>query len=167
MRFQPAGATEDSVNPIDLLEELVVANEWAFDRSSEHELVVETTGRWCDYRMFFVWRRDLDALYLTCALDTRVADDKRSAVMELLCLVNEKVWLGHFDISSEDRLLFFRYTMLNRGFPAPTFEQLEDLVDIALAECERFYPALQFVVWAGNSPGEAVASAMLETVGEA
>ncbi len=158
MRFQPAGVTEDSINPIDLLEELVVANEWAFDRSSEHELVVETVGR---------WREDLDALYLTSALDTRVSDEKRTAVMELLCRVNEKTWLGHFDLSATDRLLFFRYTMLNRGFPAPTSEQLEDLVDIAVAECERFYPALQMVVWAGNTPEEAVASAMLETVGEA
>ena len=44
---------------------------------------------------------------------------------------------------------------------------LEDMVDIALAECERFYPALQFVVWAGHTPCDAIASAMMDTVGEA
>ena len=28
-------------------------------------------------------------------------------------------------------------------------EQLEDLMDTAILECERFYPALQMVLWAG------------------
>ena len=38
-------------NPLDLLEELVSANEWAHDRSSEQELVVQVTGQWCDYHL--------------------------------------------------------------------------------------------------------------------
>jgi hypothetical protein len=167
MSFSPADLAGESNNPIDLLEELVVANEWLFDRSSDHELVVETTGRWCDYRMFFVWREDLHALYFTCVFDTRVDEDKRVPVTELVCRVNEKLWLGHFDVSADDRLLMFRYTLLTRSWRNIAAEQLEDVVDIAIAECERFYPALQFVVWAGRSPSEAMASAMIETVGEA
>ncbi|MGH6959444.1 MAG: YbjN domain-containing protein, partial [Dongiaceae bacterium] len=35
------------------------------------------------------------------------------------------------------------------------------------SECERFFPAFQFVLWGGKSPEEALAAAMLETVGEA
>jgi len=41
------------------------------------------------------------------------------------------------------------------------------LIEIAITECERFYPAFQFVIWGGKSPAEAIAAAMLETVGEA
>ena len=41
-------------NPIDLVEEIVNANDWAHDRASEEELVVEISGRWCDYRLYFV-----------------------------------------------------------------------------------------------------------------
>jgi hypothetical protein len=167
MRILSADLGDESMNPIDLLEELVVANEWAFDRSSEHEMVVETTGRWCDYRMFFIWREDLSALYFTCVFDTRVPEDKRPAITELICLANEKLWLGHFDVSSDDRLPMFRHTILTRGWQTLAPELLEDMVDIALAECERFYPALQFVVWAGHTPGDAIASAMMDTVGEA
>ena len=37
----------------------------------------------------------------------------------------------------------------------------------AVTECERFYPALQLVVWGGQSSAEALAAAMMETVGEA
>ena len=35
-------------NPLDLLEEIVGANDWAFDRASVDELAVEISGRWCD-----------------------------------------------------------------------------------------------------------------------
>ena len=46
-------------------------------------------------------------------------------------------------------------------------EQLEDLMDIAVGECDRFFPAFQFVLWGGRSAQDALDSAMLETVGEA
>jgi hypothetical protein len=44
---------------------------------------------------------------------------------------------------------------------------MEDLVDIAVAECERFFPSFQFLLWGGKTPAEAVAASMLDTVGEA
>src|SRR5438477_255579 len=43
-------STPFSGNPIDLVEEIVIANDWAHDRASEEELVVEISGHWCDYR---------------------------------------------------------------------------------------------------------------------
>ena len=46
-------------------------------------------------------------------------------------------------------------------------EQLEDVVDIAFTESERYYPAFQFLIWGGKSPKEAMAAAILETEGEA
>ena len=54
-----------------------------------------------------------------------------------------------------------------RGLSGVNSEQIEDLVDIAVSECERFYPAFQFVVWAGKTGREAIDSVMLETCGEA
>jgi len=47
---------EPSPNPLDIVEEIVAANQWPFDRPSEDELVVEITGKWCDYRLYFMWR---------------------------------------------------------------------------------------------------------------
>ena len=60
------GFSERSYNPLDLLEELVMANEWPYERASEDELVVEMSGCWGDYKLFFVWREDLNALYFSC-----------------------------------------------------------------------------------------------------
>lgn len=167
MAIVTAEPTQPQSNPLDLLEELVNANAWRFDRSTDEEMVVEITGRWCEYRMFFVWQEDLSAMYFSCLFDLRVPPHKRTPVAELLAIVNEKLWLGHFDLCSEELVPMFRHTVLLRGVSGASVEQLEDLVDIALNECERFFPAFQFVLWGGKSPADAVAAAMLETLGEA
>ncbi|HYD67871.1 YbjN domain-containing protein [Azospirillum sp.] len=154
-------------NPLDIVEEIVTANEWPFDRSSEDELIVEIGGRWCDYRLYFVWQQDVSAMQFSCQFDMKVQANRRDAVSGLLAEVNSRLWLGHFDVCSEEHTPMFRQTTLLRGSRGATVEQLEDLVEIALSECERFYPAFQFVIWGGKSPSEAVSAAILDTMGEA
>jgi hypothetical protein len=56
---------------------------------------------------------------------------------------------------------------LVRGTRGPTGEQIQDLVETALSECERFYPAFQYVVWGGKQAPDAVAAAMIDIHGEA
>ena len=46
-------------------------------------------------------------------------------------------------------------------------ELVEDVVEIAVFECDRFYPAFQFLIWGGRDPRNALLSALLETEGEA
>jgi len=167
MAMYAAERTEPRNNPIDVLEELVNANEWRFDRSGEDEMVVEVPGRWSELRLFFVWQEDLSAMYFSCLFDLRVPEKKRLATAELLSLINEKLWLGHFDLCSDELVPLFRHTVLMRGVGGVSAEQLEDLVDTAITECERFYPAFQFVLWGGKNAKEAVAAALVETVGEA
>jgi hypothetical protein len=154
-------------HPLDLLEEIVGANDWAFDRASTDELAVEISGRWCDYRLYFLWQEDLGALHFSCLLESRVPVEKRREVSLLLALLNEKMWLGHFDLSSEDGTPMFRHTLLLRGAGQVSVEQMEDLVEIALHESERFFPAFQFVIWGGKSAEDAVNCSLLDVAGEA
>ena len=161
------GSNHSVPNPLDILEAMFLANDWPFDRSDSDEIVVETTGGWCDYRLFFAWREDLHALYFTCSFDMKIPKDKRAGLSDLLALINEKMWMGHFDRCSEEGTPIYRQTMPTRGLQSLSVELLEDMMDIALAECERFYPAFQFLLWGGHSPEEAVAAALLDCAGEA
>ncbi|HXR86066.1 MAG TPA: YbjN domain-containing protein [Stellaceae bacterium] len=156
-----------SANPIDLVEEIVQANEWPHDRSSDEEMVVEISGRWCDYRLLFVWQREMSALHYSCGFEMKVPRGRRGPVYELLAAVNERLWLGHFDLAEGDDSPSFRQGVLLRGVFGASVEQIEDLVDISISECERFFPAFQLVVWAGKSAKEAIAAAMIDPVGEA
>lgn len=154
-------------NPLDIVEQIVEINDWIFDRRSDQEMAVQVPGTWCDYSLYFAWNEEMEALHFTCAFDMRVADDQRTRVYELLALVNDRIWLGHFGMWSEEGLPMYRHALPLRGAKGPVIEQMEDLVETAVMECERFYPAFQYVIWGGKQAQEAIKSAMIDTVGEA
>ena len=158
---------ERSANPLDILEQIVTANEWSFERRSDGEMAAEAPGKWCDYGLFFSWAPEISAMHFSCAFDLKVPAGHRERLYELLALANEKLWIGHFGLESEDGVPVFRHSVLLRGAPGASAESLEDMVDIAITECERFFPAFQFVLWGGKTPGDALQAAMLDCVGEA
>lgn len=164
VRFE---SEESGGNPLDIVEQIAIANEWPFHRQSEEELAAEIAGHWCQYRLWVSWHPELGVLHLSLALEMRVAANKKEPIYALLAQANEKLWLGHFDLWSDENLPVFRHAVLLREGAGVSGELLEDLVDIAVTECERFYPAFQFVLWGGKPPAEALAAAMLETEGEA
>ncbi|MBR0673540.1 type III secretion system chaperone family protein [Neoroseomonas soli] len=158
---------ERSSNPLDILEQIIAANEWAFERRSDGEMAAEAPGKWCDYGLHFSWSHEISAMAFTCAFDMKVPAERREKLYELLALANDRLWIGHFGIEADDGVPVFRHSVLLRGSPSASAESLEDMVDIAITECERFFPAFQFVLWGGKSPADALQAAMLDCVGEA
>lgn len=154
-------------SPLDVVERIVLDNDWMFDRRGEADMSVQVPGRWCDYSLHFAWNDEAAALHFTCAFDMRVPPEKISRVHELLALANEKMWLGHFSLWEDEALPLFRHVLPFRGARGPSPEQMEDVMDSALDACERFYPAFQYVVWGGKPAAEALDAAMVDTVGEA
>ena len=61
----------------------------------------------------------------------------------------------------------YRHALPLRGTGGPSIGQMEDMVDTAISECERFYPAFQHIIWGGKSATESIEVAMVDTVGEA
>jgi hypothetical protein len=156
-----------ATNPLDILEQIIASNEWAFERRSDGEMAAEAPGKWCDYGLHFSWSHEISAMAFTCAFDLKVPAEARDKLYELLALANDRLWIGHFGIESEDGVPVFRHSVLLRGAQGASAESLEDMVDIAITECERFFPAFQFVLWGGKAPAEALAASMLDCVGEA
>ena len=101
--------------------------------------------------------------------DIKVNVEKRQAIYEALGLINEQLWLGHFEMWSGSGILVFRHATIldTRDSDGLSLEQAEAIVEAAMEECERFYPVFQFVLWGGKSPGEAIAAALIDTHGEA
>jgi hypothetical protein len=155
------------VNPLDVVEQFVDHNEWIFDRRGDHEMTVSAPGRWCHYSLFFSWNATAGAMHFTCAFDMRIPEEKRHMAHELLTLINSRMWLGHFGIWEDEGLPIFRYALPLRGAKGPSAEMVEDLLETAISECERFYPTFQYVIWGGKTAAEAISSTMVDTVGEA
>ncbi len=158
---------ESESNPLDMVEEMVSANDWDHQRHSDDELIIEVPGQWGDYRLYFFWQPDFCALQFCCRVDIRVPAGRRDVMPELLSLINERLWVGHFDIMSEEQMPVFRHTILMRGMAGVSPEVVEDIIDNAVTECERYYPALQTAIWGGKNAEEAVAAAILDPIGEA
>jgi hypothetical protein len=154
-------------NPLDLIERLAALNDWSFDRDSEDELSVSVTGGWSEYHVAITWLAEVEALHIACAFDLKVPERRRSEVLQLVSLVNEQLWLGHFDLWSSESVVMYRHALLLSGGAEPTEEQAIALIKAAVEACERYYQAFQFVVWAGKTAKEGMEGAILETVGEA
>ena len=154
-------------DPLEILEEVITNHNWSYERHSDSEVVIELGGRWCSYSIYVVWQDAMNALFFSCHFDVRVDSAKRPSVYELVGRTNECLWLGHFDLLSDESIPVFRHTMPLRGLRQVSAEQMEDLVNAAVAECERFYPALHLLLWGGQTVEDALRLSMMETAGEA
>jgi len=152
--------------PMDLVEQVIRDHGWKFKRVHDDEMAAEYHGKWCDYSLHFAWSNEVSAFHFTCAFDVRIPKEKRDSVYQLLALVNDRLWLGHFILWQDEGLPMYRHSLPLRG-TSMSSEQIEDLLDISLAECERFYPTFQYVVWGDKPPEEALNAAIIDPVGEA
>ena len=154
-------------HPLDPVERFAAGHGWHHEREGDNELIVTIDGQWCIWRIWFGWQRDLGAVTMACAFDLPVPEARRPAVHTLLAVVNERLWIGHFDLFSAERRPIFRHALVLGGHEAPDDQQLACLVGIALGECERFYPAFHHTIANGMTPDEALDAAIVDPVGEA
>ncbi len=158
---------ERQSNPLDAIEQIAAVNDWSFERSGDDEITVSVGGGWADYHVSFSWMEDMEAIHLASAFDLKVTEPRKTEIMRLLSLVNEQLWIGHFDLWSQEGVVMYRQTLLLSGGAEPTSAQVESLLSTAIEACERYYQAFQFVIWAGKSAQEALDTVLFETVGEA
>jgi hypothetical protein len=154
-------------NPLDVVERIASVNDWSFERAGDDEINILIKGRWNDYQVSFTWMGELEALHLACAFDIKVAERRRAEVQQLIAQMNEQMWIGHFDLWPNDGLVMFRHALVLTGGVEATDEQCKSVLGTAVDTCERYFPAFQFVLWAGKSAREAMDAAMFETSGEA
>lgn len=158
---------ETGMNPLDILEELIIQKDWPHERISDEELIADITLDWCNVRLWCCWHEHVSALSLTASFETRIPAQHQSRLYPLLAIVNEKLLMGHFDIGADEPVISFRHTLPMRGVTRYSSEQLDDLLQVCVHECGRFYPALQSVLWGGKTAQESLQIAMFDTAGEA
>ena len=155
-------------NPIDVVEEIFRAKAYELERRSEHEIVIEVQGKWNDLLLFFNWEENMHCLHMSCLMDIKTSIEDRSKIFELLAMVNEELWVGHFSYWAEQKMPVFKHSILLNSDEGEVFEsKLSQVIDIAIKECERMYPIFKVVLTKGMSPQQALYPMMMETVGQA
>jgi hypothetical protein len=156
-----------SEHPLDLVERLASRHQWSFDRDADDEIAISVKGAWAEYALSFAWLDDLEALHVSCAFSLKPPENRRGELMKLVSLINEQLWLGHFDLWEGEHQMMFRHSLLLAGGTEATTIQCERLMQIALETCEKYFQAFQFTVWAGRSARDALETAMFVTAGQA
>ena len=152
------------LNPIDIIEDVIHQKKWNFSRAADHELVAEISSQWCAYRLYFTWSENINALSLSITFDIRFPETKLNTAYELLGLINENLWIGHFDITSRNGIPAFRHTILSNSETEILHKKFEDVVDIAIYECEKFYPSFQQIPFDEITPSEAINFSNFEVI---
>ena len=155
------------LNPIDIVEDVIHGKKWSFSRSDDYELVAEIASQLCQYRLYFTWSEQIRAISFTVTFDIKFPQSKYESAHELLALINEKLWIGHFDITKKNGIPAYRHTVLSLPKNEMLQHQLEDLVDIAIYECEKYYPAFQLVLFEDSLPSNALSVSTFDTIGSA
>ena len=158
---------EQANNPLEVVERMASGNNWPFERSGEDEIALVVTGKWTNYQVSFTWMSEIEALHLACAFDMKIPVLRRPEVQRLVASVNEQLWVGHFDLWTHTGMIMHRQALVLPGGLSASTAQCESMLAGAVHCCERYYPAFQFVVWAGKSAAEAMAASMFDTAGEA
>ena len=153
--------------PIEMLARYCEAHGWPHELVGEEEIVTQVQGSWTSYELRGVWRSEDRVLQILLFPEIKAVDDRKAAILEALSLINEQLWMGHFELWSASSMVVFRHATLLGEDGTLGLDMAETLVNTAIDECERFYPVFQFVLWGGKSPAEAITAALIETRGEA
>jgi hypothetical protein len=156
-----------SEHPVDIIERIAAHNHWSFDRDERDEISISVAGGWTDYNIAFTWLADVEALHVASAFDLKVPAARLTDLAALVALINEELWIGHFDIWPKEGVIMFRHAILLAGGAELNGPQCQTVLASAVRACERYYQAFQFVVWAGKTGPDALAAIMLETQGRA
>jgi hypothetical protein len=157
----------EDMHPIDLVEYIAEHHQWDFDRIAEDQIAMAVEGQWRTYTLTLAWSEQEEALRLICTFEMEPPKDKLPAIYEMLNAINDKIWSGSFTFWEEQNLMVFRYGLLLAGGQDASAEQVDMMIGAAVANAERYYPAMQLLVWGGRTPQDAIQVAIAEAFGRA
>lgn len=154
-------------HPIDVVELLTNNFDWNANRVNEDEINIHIVGEWCKYNLTVHWNPQIDGLHMGIAFDFRPPHDRVDELEKLLLLINEQLWLGHFEYWGNSDILMFRYGTLIAPGQTFTSQQCHMIINHSIETCEQYYAAFQFTLWANKPAEQALMACLLDITGNA
>jgi len=155
------------IHPIDIVESLAEHHAWDFDRVADDQIAMAIEGQWRTYSITLAWSAYDETLRILCSFEMAPPAEKLPLLYETLNLANDQCWSGAFTLWLEQKLMVYRYGLVLTGGEIAGTAQLNRLVQSAVRNAERFYPAFQLVCWGDDTPKQAMRVAMDEAFGTA
>ena len=139
-------------NPIDVVENIFGAKSFDLERRNSNEVVIEMQGKWKEMLIFFAWEENIKCLQISCFIDIEVNTTDKSKIFELLALANSDLWMGHFSYWSEQNMPVFKHSVILSEDKNMFAGKIEQMISIAVKECERMYPIFYAVLTKDADP---------------
>lgn len=157
----------DDIHPIDIVENLAADQDWDFDRIADDQIAMAVEGQWRTYSLTLAWSDYEETLRMVCSYEMDPPLAKLPQLYELINRMNDQCWAGAFTYWPEQKLMLYRYGLVLAGGQMASPEQVSAMVQAAVANCERYYPAIQLMVWGDRPAAEAMQVAIAEAYGRA
>lgn len=155
------------IDPLEALENAASRIEFEMERVGDKELHIMLPGVWRDIGLWFTWRAELSTLQMGAPLDLKAPVGRLEEASHLITMVNERLWVGHFDLWADDHSIVYRNSAVLPEDGCLEISQGEALIRAAKEAVDRFYPAFNFLIWGGKSPDDAFKASLFETAGNA
>jgi hypothetical protein len=155
------------VDPLESIEAAAAMLDAQIERIDDYELHVAAPGTWRDVGVWITWRPEVATLQMGAPLDLKAPPTRLAEACRLIAMINERLWIGHFDLWSDDNSIVFRNSALLPETGIIDRAQAQALIRAAVEAVDRFLPALNFLIWGGKSPQEALDASLFETAGNA
>lgn len=167
MRTAFARTNTVNINPIDMVEEIVLSEDWDVERRGDYEVAVTRSEAQGNLDMFFTWSREFNCLQISCLLDIYVRKEQQSMAFEALAKVNEQLWTGHFSFWSDDEFIVYRNSLLLNKDGSVDEDMLSEMISTAVQESERISPFFKFIFENKMPLEQALEFTLLPALGEA
>ncbi|MCE8007754.1 YbjN domain-containing protein [Aestuariivita sp.] len=158
---------EDDIHPIDIVEHIAEHHEWDFDRIGDDQIAMAVAGQWRTYSLTLAWSSYDETLRLVCTFEMDPPEDKLPGLFELINIVNDQCWAGAFTYWAQPKLMVYRYGLVLAGGQVASAEQIDTMINAAVLSAERYYPAMQLLIWGDRTPEQAMQAAIAEAYGHA
>ena len=158
---------EEEIHPIDIVEHIAEHHEWDFDRIADDQIAMTVEGQWRTYSITLAWSGFDETLRLICTFEMQPPKEKLGALFEVLNSINDQCWAGAFTFWQDHSLMVYRYGLVLSGGQIASPEQIDTMISSAVGSAERYYPALQLVVYGDQTPKQALQVAIAEAYGRA
>tara|TARA_B100000524_G_scaffold309365_1_gene185341 strand:+ start:433 stop:936 length:504 start_codon:yes stop_codon:yes gene_type:complete len=165
--FDSQNKIKSFCNPIDYIEEQFYKFDVDLFRDSPNHLTLNYRGQWRSYNVVFVWDEQNKIISVSSHFDITKKEKINKDIYSLVSTVNEKINLGYFHYCSKLDTVFFKYQVSVKGFDFLTEEQIDDILNVVIKECDKYFPAFYLFFFKKQDPKYALSASLIETNGQA
>lgn len=158
---------EELTHPVDLAEALAMEKGWLCSRDNDEELFIEFEGLWRFYRVLVCLIVEDELLEFRSGFEMKLNKCDPNEILRIVNQANKICNVGSFTVHCQEEAFIFGCSqVLVDGDSSMTVNQIEKMIKICIAECEKFYPAFQLVSYGSMDADSAIDAALLNPVSE-